>query len=45
MAVDWNESTVHEEKCIFTSGTFWLGFIAAVLIVSFVSISLYTKTY
>lgn len=35
MVINWYESTVHEEKCILANGTFWLGFSAFAIIVTF----------
>mgnify|MGYP001203483918 CR=1 FL=1 len=43
MAVDWNESTVHEERCILATGTFWIGFGALAMIVSFAFFSMYVR--
>lgn len=43
MAVNWHESTVHEEKCILATGTFWLGFGAIATIVSFAFFSMYMR--
>ena len=40
MVVNWYESTVHEEKCILYSGTFWVGFTAFAIIASFIFFSL-----
>ena len=43
MAVNWHENTVHEERCILASGTFWLGFGAVAMIVSFAFFSMYIR--